>query len=569
MTKRNLLLVSLFLVFAFGAMATSALASTQWVPGSFPNLNGRGEGLTEETGQYTLTNNVAGTVEYGDYFTVTYNVPAVDVVPNSQNIVCTGPDFPSHPSCAGVVVASLGTGSQGNVVTLKFVMSPWVVFATTGDEIALTVRINASNVGCKGPVTGTAVPFNVANNGQTVSLTTANPTALVLVINCEPTLSLTFGTQHGKSETEPAEVLTCIGVKEHAGDYGDDFTLNVDEEFPNALTSESYEMNSDPDPTVTTGTTVNIVFTNVPQGVGIAETDIKPCSTLWTGNPLYCAGGTLDIVLDGPATGTKTTDTGTPPTHSVTFTFMTTSEDQGSAESVDIKFDIWSHGPLPAGSPQMMANVYKGPVAPSTDIPRFTGVLEGTGGVPWNLSVVEFNDCKTVLLYTWLTDQYGWDAGVEVSNTTLDPGFLGQPLYGDPLWGGLPKKPGPGVGSPGSAVPQTGPCTWYVYGGGALVSTLTSPPIAPGSTFAWDFAGGIGPGVSAYSIAVCDFQNAHGYAILYYNFLGYDGVAADYLADVLPIPGLYHRSPAGDALGETAVAPYLINRWLEKLIGPH
>jgi hypothetical protein len=76
----------------------------------------------------------------------------------------------------------------------------------------------------------------------------------------------------------------------------------------------------------------------------------------------------------------------------------------------------------------------------------------------------------------------------------------------------------------------------------------------------------LGVGVAGYAIAVCDFQNAHGYAFITYALFGADGVAANYLADVLPSPQWYHRTPAGDLLGETAIAPYEINRYLEKLL---
>ena len=53
MTKRNLLLVSLFLVFGLVGMATSALAQTQWTFGTNVRIGGRPEGEKEATGQVT------------------------------------------------------------------------------------------------------------------------------------------------------------------------------------------------------------------------------------------------------------------------------------------------------------------------------------------------------------------------------------------------------------------------------------------------------------------------------------------------------------------------------------
>ena len=54
-------------------------------------------------------------------------------------------------------------------------------------------------------------------------------------------------------------------------------------------------------------------------------------------------------------------------------------------------------------------------------------------------------DCKTVLLYPYLVDDFGFGSGIAVSNTTMDP-FVLIPSYGK-----------------GSAVPQSGPCTFYLY----------------------------------------------------------------------------------------------------------
>jgi len=557
MTKRNLLLVSLFLVFGLVGMTATALAQTQWTVGANENDFGRHQGLTEATGQVSMTNVSWGTVGATTLFKLYYSAPVSSL--GTVSVICSGNSTSPWylaPNCNGWLTTSLDPTKM--ILTVEF--NTTVVFPFgSSSQISITARVNATTVTCPGQVT-VYVDAHTPTGIPNLTITPFQPSSVlrILEVNCDPSLSLTLGTQHGQIETEPAFALTCIGVKDGVGPYTNDFTLNVDEEFPNALTSESFEQLLDPGVgtgTVTNGTSVDLVFYNVPQGVGIKEEEIKPCSTLWTGNPLYCAGGTLNIALVGSDTGTSSPDTGTPPTHTVTFIFETISEDAGTAETIDIKFKFWSHGPLPAGEPQTTVNLEKDPYPPpSTNVPLF---LANDWELTTPLSVIEWTDCKTVLLYTWLTDQYGWDAGVEVSNTSLDPGYMGQPLYGDPLFGG--------PGSPGSAVPQTGPCTWYVYGGGVLITTVTSPPLLPGSTFAWDYAGQA-PNSSAYAIAVCDFQNAHGYAILYYNFLGYDGVAADYLADVLPIPGLYHRSPAGDTLGETAVAPYLINKWLEKLL---
>ena len=560
MTKKKLLLVSLFLVFGLVTMAATSLAQTQWTVGAAARANGRSEGLTEATGVVSLNNYTSGTVIAGSYFTITYSAP---VVPGTAFVQCSGsstsPFFGTQPSCVGFLAITYPTATT---VRLTWIPTATVFSAALNSSINLTVRVDATGVSCASGVN----EYVAAQGGSTtfgMSITPIQPsfpsTILSMGVNkagtCDPALSLTLGTEKGKLETGPAYALTCIGAKE-LGPFDNDFTLNVDEEFPYALTSESYEMALNPgyaDPGyVTNGTSVDITLYNVPQNVGIKETDIKPCSTLWTGNPLSCPGGTLDIEADD-AQPVCTDDAGSsPPTQTCNFTFETTMVDAGTAESVDIKFKFWSKGPVPPGSLCITANLAKDPTTPATAVPLFKAEME----LKTPLSVVCFADCKTVLLYPYLVDDFGYGSGIAVSNTTMDP-FVGDPVYGK-----------------GSAVPQSGPCTFYLYGtppgatypSAPLTATFTSPTIGTGQTYAFDMSAKLMGGVAGYVIGVCDFQNAHGYALITFHLMGTDGIAANYLADVLPNPALYHRTPAGDMLGETAIAPYEIPRELERLL---
>jgi hypothetical protein len=554
--KRSLLLISLFLVFGLATMASSALAQTQWTTGANENDNMRAQGLAEATGQVSLNSSTQGTVGATTYFKIYYTAPITSL--GTVYIVCSGSAAPLSPfnspggayggvGCGGALVPTLDATSK--IMTITFVQN--ITFPTgASSQISITARVNATAVSCASAVYAT-VDAHTPTGQPNLTITPNQPSNPLRVgeVQCDPALSLTYGTERSKLETEPAFVLTCIGVKD-AAPYENDFTLNVDEEFAYALTSESYEMELDPgsgDGDVTNGTSFTITFSNVPQGVGIENDDIKPCSTLWTGNTLSCPGGTLNIVLeDGQPV--VTADTGTPATHTVSFTYDTISVDMGSKESVDLKFHFWSHGPLQAGLASVTANIEKEPTTPATNIPLFIDKWELT--TP--LTVITFSDCKTYLLYPYLTSGFGFGAGIAVANTTTDP-FAADPI--------LVK---------GSAVPQSGPCTWTLFAtnpAGVLSQAMyTSPTIMSGQTFAFDMASKLAPGVSGYSIAVCDFQNAHGYAFITYNLFGNNGVAANYLADVLPNPALYHRSPAGNALGETAVAPYWITRELERLL---
>jgi hypothetical protein len=365
-----------------------------------------------------------------------------------------------------------------------------------------------------------------------------------------------------------AEVLTCIGVKD-IGPYNNSFCLNVNEEFPNALTTSSYENYQDPDgPSVITGgTDINIALTNVPQGMGIAAKDPTSCSSLDTADPNYCLNGTLMV---DDAVCTSTPDTGTPLTHTVNCDYNVISMDNGTGqkESVNLCFKFWHHGPLPPGSPQMMANVFKTPTLPQTTPPTypiFTGELEGPSpGMPWNISVVEFSDCVTNLLFPYINTFGGgvgpafsnFGTGIDFANTTRDPFGLNPAT------------------AKGSAVPQSGSCTVYFYPADESAMTVyTTPVLTDGGSFAFDVASATSKltppfgGKTGYAIAICDFQNAYGFAEIYDNYgLGDPTATLAYLAYILPDPAFYHRTPAGDLLGEEAIAPINLSRDLQKLL---
>jgi hypothetical protein len=87
----------------------------------------------------------------------------------------------------------------------------------------------------------------------------------------------------------------------------------------------------------------------------------------------------------------------------------------------------------------------------------------------------------------------------------------------------------------------------------------TTPSISAGGSYAFDVGAQGFQGQTGYAIAICGFQNAHGFAEIYDNYvnLATSGPTATlgYLADVLPDPAFYPRSPAGDLLGETAITP--------------
>jgi hypothetical protein len=572
MTKRNFL-VSLFLVLGLVAMTTSAMA-TEWSVGANVNSSGRSEGLAEAVGQVTVSMVAGGVVNSGSYFTFNYS-PAT-IVPGTVQVACSGqasftPPSPWASGCVGLAAASI-TGAQ---VSLSFSANETF---TTGDgsEIIVTVRVNANIVGAGKSVNCVVTAHPPGGTGPVFSLvnTSTQTVGPVLTVNAFPSLSLGFGSEWSDKIDAAAGVLTCLGAKK-VGHYKDDFVINVGESFPEALTSQSYEYTADSGSgvgAVTNGSDFIVTFGNVPAGVGITLEDIVPCADLDSANPLQCnsatAYGSLMVEPYAPYSGQ-----GTATMNQVSFTFYVTSMDNygatGMLENVNLSFKFWSQGPLPAGLSPMVANVAFADVANSPNpIPYFTGVNELTNP----LTVVNFYDCVTNLLFPYINtitaggtiafSNFG--TGIAIANTTKDPFGL--------------SASNPTV--KGAAIPENGSCTLYLYPNDLTGPyTVTTSTIASGGTAVFDVAAAstypgftVAPGPfknkQGYGIAICDFENGYGYAEIYDNY----GITAPptatlaYLAYIIPNPGLYPRSPAGDGLGASAIAPYSINKMIEKML---
>jgi hypothetical protein len=152
----------------------------------------------------------------------------------------------------------------------------------------------------------------------------------------------------------------------------------------------------------------------------------------------------------------------------------------------------------------------------SAPVPRFVD----TGEDDPLFSVIS---CATNLLWPYVTNQAGFDTGMVISNTTMDP-------FG--------------------TVGQTGACTINYYGnddGDAPPASQTTSEIGPGGYAIWSLYNGGGvknygeamdgmtiaatQGFEGYVIAECDFQMAHGYAFI--SDLGASRVAQGYLALIL------------------------------------
>jgi hypothetical protein len=535
MSKKKLLLVSLLLVAGLAALAPSLLAQTTWTvtvsPTPVPTI--RKEGDAEGVG--TLNMNVAkpGTVASGSTMTITYNAPlayngtyyAVEVTPSSKLVGNFKVTEPSPP-----------TGS----LEITFTST---VAVTTSDYLDVAVRVQAQGMAYSAPVNVTSISLTSPTLFR-ITTTTSAPYEVAQVGSQQ---ALTVALKDG-----PVMVPSCVGDPNLSG-YNNEFSLRLTENWPLALTDITDEtaLETDTDTGApTNGSNILITLANIPTGANIEVGSVYTCSQYPSG-PNGCPGTTdSPDVLSISYTSATTVTAG-----SQSFFYTVNTSSGATAKNAVFRFRMWS-GPLPAGLPPITATVSLTDALPSAaplDMPYFT-----YNETPV-LNAVEFSDCVTYMLFPYVNAYIGggtyafanFGTGIDFANTTMDP-FGSDPAT-----------------APGSAVPQSGSCTFYMYAAnGNTITPYVTPTIPAGQSFAFDVGSTVAGanGNTGYAIAICNFQNAYGFEEIYDNYgIGAPTLTFGFNAYILPNPAFYHRFPAGDALGESAIVPVNIITWLQKL----
>ncbi len=317
------------------------------------------------------------------------------------------------------------------------------------------------------------------------------------------------------------------------------------------------------------GTRLKATFTGLPAGVTLFVSNTNVCYTACTPNTteaaiLTSSDSTVDsstvtptfpgYVTAGSQTGTTayTVDT----TGTVTVVWEVLNSDQSLVEAFDFPVYISYTANPSQGLPTVLttpAQVTQN-FAPTIDelstsspnpysmattgpIPRFVNVHNAQGA-----SLLTVSRCHTNLLFPYVTDFPGFDTGIAIANTALDP------------FNTIPS------GSPANA--QAGTCAVNFYGGVVSAGTFTNTAtnigvngvissvalnpfggtgsttgfIAPGQTWAFALSNNdthfADVGFIGYAIATCEFQYAHGYAFV--SDYGLRNFAASYLALVIP-----------------------------------
>jgi hypothetical protein len=113
---------------------------------------------------------------------------------------------------------------------------------------------------------------------------------------------------------------------------------------------------------------------------------------------------------------------------------------------------------------------------------------------------------ETRLLFSFVTNQVGFDTGITISNTSSNP-------FGTPA--------------------QSGTCTLYFYGPTAPASPVITESIASGTTYAVVLSS-LAPGYQGYMIADCNFGFAEGVVFLSAPSAS-STISGGYTAKVLPL----------------------------------
>lgn len=528
MKKRNLLLVSLLLVFGLAVAAPSLFAQVVFTASYNTNSYIRNEGDAEAVGTITLTT-TTGTIKAGSTLIFTYNAPiARNASVYAVEVACSG-DF-GAAICADISTPLAVTGTNHNILTLLFLAD--VTFTSGTTVLNVTPRVVAQGLAYNSYVTATVTSYvpaaYILTNPISISSTAAQPFQ-VAQVGPGPATTTTV---------TPAKVLTCIGATVPATDV---FSLFVTENWANALTSLADETALETDTSTgapTNGSNILITLGNIPNGVTVTPSTPISCTTGNTG--VACAGGTLAISAPtaSPIAGGR---------QLLWYKVLTTNP--LVVENAVFNFSFSGVLPLTVGSYPIIADVSLTDLYPSVsrDMPYFTAP-EFTTYVP----VVLFGDCVTNLLFPYVNcfnarghgvRSSHWGTGIDVANTTKDPFGLNRAT------------------ASGSAVPQTGSCTFYFYpSSGSAPIVWTTPTIPSGGSYAFDVGTSVKgfAGETGYAIAICNFQNANGYVFIGDNYgLGDPVLSSVYLPYVIPNPAFYPRTPAGDQLGEFAIAPYL------------
>jgi hypothetical protein len=495
--KRNLAYVSFLLAVGLLGLTGSAFAQSTVFGVSSSTDQVRHEGLAEATGQVVLTSSSNGVIQVGSIITVTYGTNLAIYV-TGANVTCSG------GWCGGAISVAGAAGQS--IVTITFSGAATVPLGGTMTISGIRVNANALPSGLINAQVAAQVPAAFAGtNAITFSGNTSVPVA-----NVNP-LATTISLSQG-----PSGILTCTSSANPST-----FEISIVEKFAQALTTLADENGLSGPGSAINGSNILVTFTGVPKGVTLTYngqgTMANPPAPL-----------TVMVALDtstvSPQTAAKDNDT-------LSFLFDVTADNTTAVEALLLDFGVGVPASLPTGlvPNAVTATVSLAPPLPDPQtVPPTVPAFTGTEGA---VTAVSISDCVTNLLFPWVAvDAPGgtFDTGMAIANTTMD------------------------VFTTGSAVPQAGSCalTGFSMASGSTVTASLGPVVAGGTGTIVLSSVPAFAGFRGYVMAVCQFQNAHGFAFITQDNMTASGTSQGYLGLVIPSPTRIPRNPAGLGFGE-------------------
>jgi len=269
-------------------------------------------------------------------------------------------------------------------------------------------------------------------------------------------------------------------------------------------------------------TRIRVNLSNIPAGVTIslpvtiAASAVTSSTAFSSYSSSYAVATTSgDVGAFSPASSTVNL------TSSGSVTYQVQNQQGGAIDSFSVPVTI-TYTYTPPSTPNVGTILVSATYAPTSaevtalnpsfGIPRFadTSVLT---------PIVTIAACQTDLLFTFMTNQAGFDTGFEIANTSTDP-------FG--------------------TAAQNGTCTLNWYGTGPAAGTATTTPSVASGNYYVNLVSSAAAGFQGYMIAVCNFQFGHGFAFISdgYGQPG-RGLSQGYLASVIPTPGVTPSSTCG------------------------
>lgn len=299
-----------------------------------------------------------------------------------------------------------------------------------------------------------------------------------------------------------ADILECIGTGTP--------TVTVNELFASAFVDQvAADQNSNSRPLFggNTATEVNLVVTGLPSGVTLTW----PTDSFGDLNT-----GSFLTLVSQTAKGDQATYIFTTENQAESDTFLENwqigdGDQVGDSDSIQVGL---SGTNADFGSAGIQAQLYP-PALPSTNRPRYNDPLHPAPPDPF----LQVGPCTTTILFPWMTNQFGFDTGMVLANTSRDITNDANAVI---------------VSNPTPL--EHGTCSIYGFpqGEGAELFKTTADVSAGDVATMVLGSDTVFRGFQGYIIARCNFQYGHGYAYVVNNNIGGEG--SNYLGLIIPDP---------------------------------